>query len=121
MWSYFTDDTAGEIPQVGPSAPESELEKLDGFTQVVAQKDVPVAPSGTVALSMGNITTAKGFWLRCTGSVSLVLNGDVAHPLVCTKPTGAKFLRSFMDVDLTSLSVINAGTSTCYVTYRMWA
>lgn len=124
IWTFFSDDTSGETEFAGPQDPVAEAEKLDGFTQLQQQKQVSIAAAGvtptTVALSMGNITTAKGLWLRATGSLSLVINGAVV-PIAATKPTGAKYLRWYVDADITSVSVINAGATAVLLDYRLWA
>lgn len=99
----LTDDSDGK--DVLFKLDSSKLRTIDGFTRYNAGR-FQVAAASTEAMTFGDVTAVRGFYLRVYGDALVTINGaDTAFAL--TLPADQTYAELSGDLTITSISIEN--------------
>lgn len=121
VWIQAYEDTAAKHKLFAPDPELSEVVS-DGFDKSTSGV-FTVAASGNENLSFGDIAAVKGLWLKIDGEAKLKINGSSDEIQLRLEPgaTAAEdFCKFFIEADISSLNVANAGEVVMSGVYLAW-
>lgn len=110
------DDSDAKNPLFAMADTTAEV-RLDGFTKYTSGK-FSVLSGANENLSLGDITTVRGFWIQADNDFNLTLNGGSAIAMKVGKTGG--IAKGALECTVSSLNVAAPGAVTVTGTYVVY-